>query len=414
MVFAAPGTRAGNAGTWQRNAGTRPWPRRGTRTIQADAATCRTAASISARLPAARASGAAAARSSASAAAACPTNLDVADVPFQPWAKALYEARLKVGDKDDPHARCLPPGGPRQFQTPNGFEFIEQPERKRITILFGGGPRSWRFIYLDGRALPDRWTIPISFRPTSAIRPASWDGDTLVVESAGYNEKFWFHRGGLPHTERAASDRALLASRLRHAEVRSDGGRSEGVHAAMDTAASPCRGPTRTGTGRPAARSTSICARTTNATIRGCGDAMTRRSFGFGVACALACVASLASWRAVHAQEGHPLVGTWHGSWGTNAAQPTDVTLVLDFDRKAIIGMMNPGPDSIPFDKVTLNPDTWSVRFEATPRRTNAPAKAAPIVIDVTIRDVTSRRRTLVGTWTQGTIKGDFKASRDD
>jgi hypothetical protein len=35
-------------------------------------------------------------------------------------------------------------------------------------------------------------------------------------------------------------------------------------------------------------------------------------------------------------------------------------------------------------------------------------------VIDVKIEDVTNRRRSLVGTWTQGTTKGDFKASRDD
>ena len=126
--------------------------------------------------------------------------LPPAEIPFQPWAKALYETRLKVGDKDDPHARCLPPGGPRQFQTPNGFEFIEQPDRKRITIIFGGGPRSWRFIYLDGRPLPnleDLDLIPTYF----GYSTGKWVGDTLVVESTGYNEKFWFHRGGLPHTD---------------------------------------------------------------------------------------------------------------------------------------------------------------------------------------------------------------------
>jgi hypothetical protein len=126
--------------------------------------------------------------------------LEFPQVPFQPWAKALYEVRQKVGDKDDPHARCLPPGGPRQFQTPNGFEFIEQADRKRITIIFGGGPRSWRFIYLDGRPLPsleDLDLIPTYF----GYSTGKWEGDTLVVESTGYNEKFWFHRGGLPHTD---------------------------------------------------------------------------------------------------------------------------------------------------------------------------------------------------------------------
>jgi hypothetical protein len=129
-----------------------------------------------------------------------PTNLTVDQVPFQPWARALYETRLKVGDKDDPHARCLPPGGPRQFQTPNGFEFLEQRDLKRIVIIFGGGPRSWRVIYTDGRPLPkldDPDLIPTYF----GYSTGHWEGDTLVVESAGYNEKFWFHRGGLPHTD---------------------------------------------------------------------------------------------------------------------------------------------------------------------------------------------------------------------
>jgi hypothetical protein len=126
-------------------------------------------------------------------------NLPVAEVPFQPWARALYEVRQHEGQKDDPHVRCLPPGGPRQFQTPNGFEFLEIADPKKIFILFGGGPRSWRVIYMDGRSLPpaneDR--VPTYF----GYSTGHWEGDTLVVESEGYNEKFWMHRGGLPHTD---------------------------------------------------------------------------------------------------------------------------------------------------------------------------------------------------------------------
>ena len=104
------------------------------------------------------------------------------------------------------------------------------------------------------------------------------------------------------------------------------------------------------------------------------------------------------------AQEGHPLAGTWHGTWGPNATQRYDVTLVLDYDGKAVTGMMNPGPDSIHFDRITLDPATWSVHFEAK----------GGIVIDAKIEDVTSRHRSLVGTFTQGAMKGDFKVSRDD
>ncbi len=126
-------------------------------------------------------------------------NLSVDQIPFQPWAKALFDVRQKEGGRTDPHVFCFPPGGPRQFQTPNGFEFIEQSEYKRIFIVFGGGPRSWRVIYTDGRPLPnvnDPDLLPTYF----GYSTGHWEGDTLVVESTGYNERFWFHRGGLPHT----------------------------------------------------------------------------------------------------------------------------------------------------------------------------------------------------------------------
>jgi hypothetical protein len=135
------------------------------------------------------------------------------------------------------------------------------------------------------------------------------------------------------------------------------------------------------------------------------------RSATFAIALTIAVVSGL-SRTSVRAQEGHPLVGTWHGTWGPNATQRTDVTLVLEYDGKAISGMMNPGPDSVRFDKVTLEPSTWSVHFEATPKQ--ASGKGGPIVIDARIEDITNRHRALVGTFTQGSQKGDFKASRDD
>ena len=74
--------------------------------------------------------------------------------PFQPWAKALVQYRLDTLGKDDPHPRCIPPAGPRQFNTPYGLEIVEQPELKRVLILSGGGSRSWRTVYMDGRPHP--------------------------------------------------------------------------------------------------------------------------------------------------------------------------------------------------------------------------------------------------------------------
>src|SRR5262249_615400 len=80
-------------------------------------------------------------------------NLKDADkvAPFKPWAKAGYEFRQRTLLVDDPVRGCVPPGGPRQFHTPHGFQFIEQPALGRILVLLGGGDRNWRVIYTDGR-----------------------------------------------------------------------------------------------------------------------------------------------------------------------------------------------------------------------------------------------------------------------
>jgi len=118
--------------------------------------------------------------------------------PFLPWAKAVYLYRQRNLLKDDPFNRCLPPGGPRLFQIPHGFQFIEQRQLGRILVMSGGGDRNWRIIYTDGRAQgePDE-----TVRGYYGNSVGHWEKDTLVVDSIGYNEKFWFTNGGLPHTE---------------------------------------------------------------------------------------------------------------------------------------------------------------------------------------------------------------------
>src|SRR5215831_15551061 len=126
-----------------------------------------------------------------------PTNLKIADVPFQPWARALYEYRQATTTKDDPHVRCKPSGGPRMFHTPYGMEFIEVPEQKRIYILGVGGPHTWRVIYMDGREHPK--DVDPSFAGHSV---GHWEGDALVVDTVGFNEKFWLTREGIPLTEK--------------------------------------------------------------------------------------------------------------------------------------------------------------------------------------------------------------------
>jgi hypothetical protein len=122
--------------------------------------------------------------------------------PLQPWALGLYEARQRTFLASDPmFLYCLPQGGPRQFQVPYGIQFVEERVRERVFVLLGAGNRNFRIIYTDGReqvgAIGGDDDNPLYF----GRAVAEWDGDTFVVDTIGFNERFWLTNGGLPHTE---------------------------------------------------------------------------------------------------------------------------------------------------------------------------------------------------------------------
>jgi len=122
-----------------------------------------------------------------------PRNLD--EVPWQPWARIVYDQRQI--DQFEPHTRCKASGGSRQFSTPYGTEFVEVPDLQRMYIMDEGGPHSYRIIYMDGRQHP-KDLLPTNYGHSIG----SWDGDTLVVDTIGFNEKFWLDTRGTPHTEK--------------------------------------------------------------------------------------------------------------------------------------------------------------------------------------------------------------------
>jgi hypothetical protein len=125
------------------------------------------------------------------------TNLTLADVPFQPWARALYEYRQANFERDAPHARCKPSPGPRQVGTAYGFEIVEMPDLERLFIFDIGGPYSFRIVYMDGRPHPR------NLEPTyTGHSTGRWEGDTLVIETAGFNEGSWIEAEGFPHSDR--------------------------------------------------------------------------------------------------------------------------------------------------------------------------------------------------------------------
>src|SRR5215475_3082541 len=114
------------------------------------------------------------------------TNLKLADVPFQTWARKLYEYRQATFERDAPHSRCKPSPGPRQVGTAYGFEIVEMRDLQRMFIFDIGGPASFRIIYMDGRSHPK--TPEPTYIGHSVGR---WEGDVLIVDSVGFNEKSW-------------------------------------------------------------------------------------------------------------------------------------------------------------------------------------------------------------------------------
>ena len=121
----------------------------------------------------------------------------VTEVPLQPWARALYEYRTSRADLHPPLVRCKPAGGPGFFNAP-GFEIVDVPDERRIYLLNIAGAHSWRVIHMDGREHPpDDRRVPTFFGHSVG----RWEGDTLVVDTVGFNEKQWVV-GSYPTTDR--------------------------------------------------------------------------------------------------------------------------------------------------------------------------------------------------------------------
>jgi hypothetical protein len=111
-------------------------------------------------------------------------------LPLQPWAEKVTKERMSNAD---PEARCLPAGVPRMAPYP--WKIVQQP--KLMVFLFEGNIHTYRQIFMDGRGHPDD-PDPTWYGHSIA----RWEGDTLVVDSIGFNDKFWFDFAAHPHTEK--------------------------------------------------------------------------------------------------------------------------------------------------------------------------------------------------------------------
>ena len=111
-------------------------------------------------------------------------------LPIQPWAEKLTKERMS---NSDPEASCLPAGVPRMAPYP--WKIVQQP--KLVVFLFEGNIHSYRQIFMDGRGHPDD-PDPTWYGHSIG----KWEGDTLVVDTVGFNDKFWFDFAGHPHTQK--------------------------------------------------------------------------------------------------------------------------------------------------------------------------------------------------------------------
>jgi hypothetical protein len=123
------------------------------------------------------------------------THTKPVEVPFNAAGKKFFDEATATNSKDDPEGFCLPPGVPRMMYTPYPTEIFQLPER--VVFVYEGGAHVWRNIWLDGRPQPK------DPNPTYlGYSTGKWEGDTLVVDTIGMNDRTWLDAAGHPHGEK--------------------------------------------------------------------------------------------------------------------------------------------------------------------------------------------------------------------
>jgi hypothetical protein len=136
------------------------------------------------------------------------TNLSAQQPPkLQPWAEAVAKRRREDLRRDSPEALCLP--GP--IASMGVGKIVQTP--RLLLMLYSG--TLYREIFLDGRDLPKDpnpdWM---------GYSVGRWDGDTLIVDSAGFNDRTWLNGGGVPGTEQLHITERIHRLDSGHLEVR--------------------------------------------------------------------------------------------------------------------------------------------------------------------------------------------------
>lgn len=110
--------------------------------------------------------------------------------PLKPWGEAKFKAANP--ETNDPNLACLPTGVPRLMFVPLPMEIFQLPTR---VVIVHEGIDPIRQIYLNRQH-------PKDLDPTyGGDSIGKWEGDTLVIDAIGFNDKTWLDAAGLPHSE---------------------------------------------------------------------------------------------------------------------------------------------------------------------------------------------------------------------
>jgi hypothetical protein len=136
--------------------------------------------------------------------------LDKIDIPWQPWAKALFQERTDNNQKDNPESRCLPRGVPKA----DAFDIHKIIQTSGVILVLYEYGTTFRQIFTDGRPLPK------DPNPTwMGYSVGHWEGDTLVVESNGFNGKAWLSGQGVPTTDALHVTERIRRRAFGHMEI---------------------------------------------------------------------------------------------------------------------------------------------------------------------------------------------------
>jgi hypothetical protein len=135
-------------------------------------------------------------------------------IPFQPWAKALYDERASGAQwKIEPDANCLPQGVPKVLVAPAPWRIVQTPA---IVFFVHEAFNLWWQAFMDGRQFVPH---PDNSPTWHGYSTARWDGDTLAIDSQGFNGKVWLDQLGKPSTEALHVTTRLRRKDFGHMEI---------------------------------------------------------------------------------------------------------------------------------------------------------------------------------------------------